>query len=126
MVSSQKMGVSLIYSDTSNAWDGRRKKNGRSYKEAGGPQQTHIFVRRRYTSSVMFALARRRPSPYMRRSLAQTWKARQSQIPLCRIEFFDEIPASIPCSPGRTQRSDRTNSRLRYSPPQPESPPKAK
>src|SRR5260370_13971071 len=70
-------------------------KTGRSYKQAGGPQQTHIFVRRRYTSSVMLALAHRRPSPYMRRSLAQTWKAHQSQIPLCRIEFFDEIPTFI-------------------------------
>jgi len=57
-------------------------KTGRSYKEAGEPQAMHIFVWRRYTSSVMFASALRRASTYTRRSLAQTLKAHQSQIPL--------------------------------------------
>jgi hypothetical protein len=67
------------------------KKTGRFYKEAGGPQQTHILVRRRYTSSVMFALALRRVSPDMGRSLAQRLRTHQSQIPLRSIEFLDVL-----------------------------------
>jgi len=65
-------------------------RKGRSYRSAGGPQQTNMRVRRRYTSSVMFARERRPVESHMRRSLSHWCRQGQSQFQLQAISFFNK------------------------------------